>query len=302
MTGTASDPLAPIAAAAIAHMNHDHADALLAYARGLAGLGWAEMATVERIDAAGLDLYVRGADRQQLARVVFDPPLTEQAQLRPKLVELAARARTLVAEPALETLPPAAHDKAAADRLFHAIATRRSFGLKEIAPEPIDLSLVARMLEAANWAPSHGKTEPWRFVVYSGDARKAVGDAFGEAFRLLNGGDAANEAGQRAQRERVWQAPVWIALGMRPDPKMPAWEELIAFGSAVHNAQLMASALGLACKWTSGAAATHPHVAEVVGFAPDTQLYGFLYVGNPAVPWPEGRRRPLAEKVRWVAG
>lgn len=26
------------------------------------------------------------------------------------------------------------------------------------------------MLEAANWAPTHGKTEPWRFVVLSEDA------------------------------------------------------------------------------------------------------------------------------------
>lgn len=25
------------------------------------------------------------------------------------------------------------------------------------------------MLEAANWAPTHGKTEPWRFVVLSPD-------------------------------------------------------------------------------------------------------------------------------------
>lgn len=187
-----------------------------------------------------------------------------------------------------------------AEQLLQAIATRRSFGLKEISPEPIDLDLVARMLDAANWAPSHGKTEPWRFVVYSGDARRLVGDAFGTAFRQLSGGGAVNEAGERAQRERVWQAPVWIALGMRPDPKMPEWEELIAFGSAVQNAQLMAGALGLASKWTSGAAATHPHVAETVGFAPDTKLFGFLYVGRPAVPWPAGQRQPIAEKVRWV--
>ena len=26
------------------------------------------------------------------------------------------------------------------------------------------------MLEAANWAPTHGRTEPWRFVVLSEDA------------------------------------------------------------------------------------------------------------------------------------
>jgi len=189
---------------------------------------------------------------------------------------------------------------ATAEVLAEAIRTRRSFALKELSPEPIDLGPVAQMLEAANWAPSHGKTEPWRFAVYSGDARRVIGDAFGAAFRLLNTGERANPAGEQAQRERVWQAPVWIALGMRPDPKMPEWEELIAVGSAVQNAQLMASALGLGCKWTSGACAVHPHVAEVVGFAPDTRLLGFLYVGRPAVAWPVGKRRPLAEKVRWV--
>ena len=185
------------------------------------------------------------------------------------------------------------------DDLLAAIRHRRSFALKELSPEPIDRGLVEHVLEAANWAPSHGKTEPWRFVVYSGDARRAVSDAFGAAFRLLNAGERANAAGEQAQRERVWQAPVWVALGMQPDPKMPEWEELIAFGSAVQNAQLAASALGLGSKWTSGAVAIHPHVAEVVGFAPHTQLFGFLYIGAPAVPWPEGQRRPLAEKVRW---
>jgi nitroreductase len=197
--------------------------------------------------------------------------------------------------------PPPERDPQSAARLLNALATRRSFGLKELSPEPIDLALVEQLLEAANWAPSHGKTEPWRFVVYSGAARQIVGDAFGTAFRLLNQSDKPNEAGEKAQRERVWQAPVWIALGMRPDPKMPEWEELIAFGSAVQNMHLMASALGLASKWTSGGCAIHAHVAQAIGFAPETQLYGFFYVGQPSVAWPEGRRRPLAEKVRWVS-
>lgn len=186
-------------------------------------------------------------------------------------------------------------------QLFEAIRTRRSFGLKELSPEPIALDLVAQILEAANWAPSHKKTEPWRFVVYSGDARAALGAAFGQAYRLLNTGDRYSATAEQSQRDRVWQAPVWIALGMQPDPKLPEWEELVAFGSAVQNAQLMASALGLASKWTSGAVAVHAHVAEAVGFAPATQLFGFLYVGRPAGGWPEGKRRPLEEKVRWVS-
>lgn len=296
-----NDPLAPIAASAIAHMNSDHADAVLAYARGLAGLAWAQDATVERIDAAGLDLRVTGAGRTETVRVPFEPPLTGPEQLRPALVALAERARIRTATPEVVISPQPERDEQTAARLRNAIASRRSFSLKDLSPEPIDLALVEQLLDAANWAPSHGKTEPWRFVVYSGNARRIVSDAFGAAFRLLNPQQPVDSAGERAQRDRVWQAPVWIALGMHPDPKMPEWEELIAFGCAVQNLHLMASALGLAGKWTSSACALHPHVAEVVGFAPETRLFGFFYVGLPAVPWPEGRRRPLAGKVRWVS-
>ena len=32
---------------------------------------------------------------------------------------------------------------------------------------PMLRSVLEQMLEAANWAPTHGRTEPWRFVVLS---------------------------------------------------------------------------------------------------------------------------------------
>lgn len=195
--------------------------------------------------------------------------------------------------------PAPMHNADTVTRLANAIATRRSFALKEISDAPVDRASISQLLDAANWAPSHGKTEPWRFVVYTGAARQRLSDAFAQAFRALNPDQAVGSAGEQAQSQRVWQAPVWIALGMQPSHKFPEWEDLIAFGSAVHNMHLMASALGLAAKWTSGAVVLHPQVAEAVGFGADTKLYGFLYVGHPAVEWPQGVRRPIAEKVRW---
>ena len=186
------------------------------------------------------------------------------------------------------------------ETVFEAIRRRRSFSLNGLGPDPIDRALVARMLEAANWAPTHKKTEPWRFVVYDGEHRRVLADAFGEAYRQIATGDEFSEAKHQVVRDKVWQAPVWIALGMEPDPALPEWEEIVAFGCAVHNAQLMACSMGLGCKWTSGAMSVHRHVAEVVGFAPDIRLLGFLYVGRPACPWPEGRRRPALEKLRWA--
>ena len=69
---------------------------------------------------------------------------------------------------------------------------------------------------------------------------------------------------------------------------------------AVHNMHLIASSLGLGCKWSSGTTSRHPHVAQFLGLQPPAQLLGFLYVGKPARAWPTGQRRPMAEKVTWV--
>lgn len=183
--------------------------------------------------------------------------------------------------------------------LMDAIQTRRSFALKDLSAEPVLTEHIELLLEAANWAPSHGKTEPWRFVVYQRDGRAALSSAFAAAFLKLNPDQQRGGEGERAQAQRPWQAPVWIALGMQPSKKFPEWEDMLAFGAAVQNMHLMASALGLAAKWTSGAVVLHPSVAEVVGFGDDVRLYGFLYIGHPAGDWPTGSRRPISEKVSW---
>ena len=91
-----------------------------------------------------------------------------------------------------------------------------------------------------------------------------------------------------------------ISIGMLPNPKNPEWEELAAVSAAIENAQIMASHLGLASKWSSGDIGTHPLVASFVGLKAPAKLLGFLYVGKPARPWPAATRGALAEKVRWA--
>jgi nitroreductase len=190
--------------------------------------------------------------------------------------------------------------------ILDTIRSRRSFPIQQLSPEPIDLDSIQLMLEAANWAPNHGQTEPWRFTVFAGQGRQRLGAAFGEAYRQLTPPERYDAAGEQAQRRRVWQAPVWISLGMAPGMdergtrRMPEWEELIAVGCAIQNAHLVATGLGLGAKWTSGAVVTHEHVAEFVGLEPPARLLGFLYIGQPAGEWPTGTRRPLDGKIRWV--
>jgi nitroreductase len=186
--------------------------------------------------------------------------------------------------------------------LLHLIQHRRSFGLKDLRPDPVPREQIELLLEAANWAPTHGKTEPWRFTVYTGEGRRGLGAALGEAYRLGTAPERFDPAGQAAQRDKVWQAPVWISVGamLGTNPKIPDVEEIMAVASAVQNMQLLAAALGLGSKWTSGLTAVHPHTAAFVGLPPPARLLGFIYIGYPAGPWPPGQRRPIADKVRWV--
>ena len=59
------------------------------------------------------------------------------------------------------------------EAVYSAILNRRSMGLSRLKPDPVDHALIEQMLEAANWAPSHGDTEPWRFTVFAGEGRAA---------------------------------------------------------------------------------------------------------------------------------
>jgi nitroreductase len=179
--------------------------------------------------------------------------------------------------------------------VFDAIRDRRSMGLSRLKDAPVEHALIEQVLEAANWAPSHGDTEPWRFTVFAGEGRAQLATIFGAA---MNEPEAA--------RKRAFAAPVWISLGMAPalqadgSPLMPEEEEVMAVACAVQNLHIMAQALGLAGMWHSKGPSVHPEVARALGLEAPGRLLGFFMCGWPAGEWLSGERRPLEEKVRWV--
>lgn len=87
------DPVTPVAAGAIEHLNADHADSLAAMARTLGGYPDTVTATCTGVDRYGLDLRV-GAERGvAYTRVGYAKPIDSIDELRMATVELARRAR-----------------------------------------------------------------------------------------------------------------------------------------------------------------------------------------------------------------
>ena len=87
------DPVQPIAAGAIEHLNADHADALAAMARTLGGYPDTTAATCTGVDRYGLDLKVTTERGVAYPRVGFAERLDSPDQLRAATVELTRRAR-----------------------------------------------------------------------------------------------------------------------------------------------------------------------------------------------------------------
>jgi putative heme iron utilization protein len=88
------DPIAPLAAGILAHMNTDHADANLAYARALAGIADASAAVMTSVDRYGFDLAVSAPGGEKKARLGFDAPVSTADEVRRAMVALVKAARS----------------------------------------------------------------------------------------------------------------------------------------------------------------------------------------------------------------
>ncbi|BBZ09465.1 pyridoxamine 5'-phosphate oxidase [Mycolicibacterium doricum] len=88
-----ADPVALQAAGAVAHLNADHAESLLAMARVLGGYLDATTASCTRADRYGLDLRLETERGIAYTRVGYAAPLSSPAELRSAAVELTQRAR-----------------------------------------------------------------------------------------------------------------------------------------------------------------------------------------------------------------
>lgn len=86
------DPLAEVAAGIMEHMNQDHADALLAYARFFAREP-ADEARMVAVDRLGFKLHLRSAERRWSTRIAFPREVTTAAESRTVLIDMARQAR-----------------------------------------------------------------------------------------------------------------------------------------------------------------------------------------------------------------
>lgn len=177
------------------------------------------------------------------------------------------------------------------------IKKRRSIFPPQYINKPIAKDTIEKLLEAANWAPNHKKTEPWRFKVLTGETKEKLGLFL--SLKYLENDPNPKEFKVKKLKENPQKAGAVIVINMQRDPKesLPEWEEIAAVAMAVQNMWLACTEMGLGCYWSSPGLIKYMN--EFLDYNEGEKCLGFFYVGHIDNELPQGERQPIASKVEW---
>ena len=167
----------------------------------------------------------------------------------------------------------------------------------------VERTLLTTILEDATWAPTHGLTEPWKFIVHQGGARQRLAETMQCVYQATTPANEFREDKMKKMGENPLLAPVVIACVMerRGGAKIPEVEEIEAVACALQNLQLSATAAGLGCYWSSPPLLGTREFAEWLQIGVEDRCVGLIYLGWPksGLNWPRSVRQPVKSKTRW---
>jgi nitroreductase len=181
------------------------------------------------------------------------------------------------------------------------IRDRRSIKPVKMNGKKIPDEQVNELLKLANWAPTHGRTEPWRFIVYSGDKVKEFCRQHAELYKshiLPEKFDQANYDKQLHNGDLA--SHIIIAIMQRGNlPKIPALEEVTATAMAMQNILLGATAANLNTFLSTGGMTHHTVMKTFLQLKDEDIVMGLIYLGYSDEQINGKRQTEIEDKVIW---
>ena len=197
------------------------------------------------------------------------------------------------------------------------IKSRRSIMPKDLSGDLLTKAEVEQVLEAANWAPSHLGTEPWRYTVVEGgeaisDYLDIIENWYNDNKEEIPEKEYAIFSAKMSGARSAWAQKVshLVVIGMArqslSDKKMPEWEEISAVAMSVQNLHLALTSIeGAGGFWSSHTFCKRARDSQVMrdflGMKDkEDRVLGAFLMGK-VLPGKKfrGHRRDLMEKVTW---
>ena len=162
-----------------------------------------------------------------------------------------------------------------------AIKKRRTihvFSKKHVPKEVIEKSIYA-----ANQAPCHKKTYPWRFANIGKHKRELL---FHLQLSIKFGNELIEESKIRKIRDKMLNpSHLLVASQICTDIQIQKREDYAACACAIQNLSLSLVADGVGCKWSTGKITTDASTYQIADIDPnDEEIIGFIWIGYGIEP------------------
>jgi nitroreductase len=184
--------------------------------------------------------------------------------------------------------------------IFDIIEKRRSVFPKQFNDEPIKKQELDKVLSAANWAPNHKHTEPWRFKVMQGEGKLKLANYLVEKNAEVEGKPSSFKRKKIISKFEQSHTVIAICIQKSPKGKPPEWEEISAVAMAVQNMWLVCTGLNIGAYWSS------PSLIHLVdsffNLNEGEACLGFFYMGKFDGELEPGKRKSDIEtKVQYFS-
>jgi nitroreductase len=182
------------------------------------------------------------------------------------------------------------------------IKTRRTIYPEQFSDRKVHKEQIELILNNAQWAPTHGNTQPWRFHVFTDQGLQRLSSFLGESYLELTSKEDQNDAKLAKLIRRSLLSSVVIAVSMKrqPEEKISEIEEIQAVACAIQNMHLSCTAYGLGGFWSTPKLIYSEKMNVFLGLEQKDKCLGLFYIGYPSIEWPSAHRKPLEYNTTWI--
>ncbi|MEY4602784.1 MAG: hypothetical protein RIT43_76 [Bacteroidota bacterium] len=181
------------------------------------------------------------------------------------------------------------------------IRSRRTIYPEQFSERQVHREQLEVILNNAQWAPTHGNTQPWRFKVFTEAARQRLSDFLAKTYLEITPIEQQKDAklAKMLKRPMLASAVIAVCMERQPEEKILEIEEIEAVACAIQNMHLSCTAYGLGGFWSTPKLIYHSKMNEFLGLKEKDKCLGLFYIGYPAIEWPAAHRKPLEYTTEW---
>ena len=165
--------------------------------------------------------------------------------------------------------------------ISEAIKKRRTIHI--FSKKSVPSEVVEKSIDAANQAPCHRKTFPWRFTRIGIKKRELL---YQLQLTLKFGGEPTNDSNLKKVREKMLNpSHLLIASQLCTENLVQKHEDYAACACAIQNLSLSLVEHDVGCKWSTGKITTAPETYRIAKINPiEEEIIGFIWIGYGTIP------------------